>query len=126
MIQMNYNQLKIILIGIIFSLILINPVNAGANVTLNLRHDWASDNWLSLLISPLATSTNGLIYPILMFIVIGVIYIKVHHTIAIAIATILIGGTMISLIPVEFQGIAAVLLALSVAVIVWRMFYRND
>lgn len=124
---MSYNQFKIILIGIILSLIIINPAQSGPNVTLNYSNQhWGESNWLVLLLSPLTDLMGNMVYVIIMGMLFGVLYIKTKNTVAISIMGLLTAGAGISLVPPEFHSYALLALGLAIAVIIYRAFYRNE
>lgn len=125
---MNYRAFPYGLIGLILSLVLITPVEAGANVTINLTHSsaWTSGNWLSMLLTPITDIAGSMAYIIFLLPIIGALYIKSRSTIAISVIGVILAGTLISLVPKEFYGIIAGLIAISIAVIFYRAFYRNE
>lgn len=125
---MKYNIIKLGVIITLLNLILISPVEAGANVTTNLTHNtaWYSGNWLSMFLTPITDIAGPISYIIFMTVIIGALYIKSKHTIMITLIGIIFSGVLISLIPKEFQGYVVFLIALAIAVMVYRAYYRNE
>lgn len=125
---MNYRAFSYGLVSLVLNLILITHVKAGGNVTTNLTHSsaWTSGNWLTMLLTPITDIAGQMAYIIIMLVIIGALYIKSKHTIMITIIGIIFSGVLISLIPKEFQGYIVFLIALAIAVIIYRAFYRNE
>lgn len=125
---MRYRAFSYFLIGLVLNLILIAPAQSGPNITTNLTHSaaWTSGNWLTMLLTPITDIAGSMAYILFLLPIIGALYIKSRSTIAISVIGIIFAGTLISLVPKEFYGIIAGLIAISIAVIFYRAFYRNE